>query len=422
MNQNYFVKCGVCGAGHRVRIQAGYLNCYPVRFYCGECGSRICGEVRLDPSKAKVDFVLDRSMAAFSCDEYPESAYLVECSGELLTKKMYKQQLNILSLSAGSNPFFEAIRVIGLKKLDSYISKVVDCLEYYEHSWESVFRAMHLFIVGNKNYALDQIAFCESNIFSEHCMEEMQFEERVDRLFWLGVPMLASEETFERAIQAKSYMQGIESEKIKELCNYQKTNGEDARFILGEILDVVDSFASHFSSLIPAFTYQLSVGAYNLNTFGTNSCTLEDIRSLYCDAYELMGRLVCILIGLDNIIRDQSFDAMPQDTAGLPKDYSKLKGVAKGMLLKLLMKGPFIDLLNPAWSTDLRNAFSHKGFKIDSKKQLIQIIEKDGTIHPEKNLWLIDAMCQCVEMVRNLCVCWEIVYCLGLIGAGEDEI
>ena len=36
-------------------------------------------------------------MATFSCDEYPESAYLVECSGELLTKKMYSMTDDIYS-------------------------------------------------------------------------------------------------------------------------------------------------------------------------------------------------------------------------------------------------------------------------------------------------------------------------------------
>ncbi len=415
MNQNYFIKCSVCGACHRVRIQAGYLNCYPVRFYCGECGSRICGEVRLDPLKAKVDFVLDESTAASFCHEYPKSAYLVECSGELLTKKMHKQQLDTTSFFKTSNPFFEAIKVIDQDKFCSYIRKVVGCLGYYEHSWESVYRALHLFTIRNEKYALNQIAFCEADIFPDYCIEETQFGERVDRLFWLGIPMLASEETFDRALQAKSFMRKIKPEKAKELIDYQKTIDEDARSVLSEILDVVDCFANLFPSLIPAFTYQLSEEKYDLNSFGTNSCTLEDIRSIYCDAYELLGRLTCILIGLDNIIRSRSFDTMPQNTAGLPKDFFKLKGIAKGTLLKLPLKGAFIDLLNPAWSVDLRNAFSHKGFKIDPKEQLIHVVEKDGTIHHEKDLWIMDAMCQCVEMVRNLCVCWEIMLCLDLV-------
>ena len=62
--KNFFVTCGVCGCVHRVRVQAGFVNDYPVRYLCPQCRNRIDGAVHLDPSCALIDFNLDPGTVA----------------------------------------------------------------------------------------------------------------------------------------------------------------------------------------------------------------------------------------------------------------------------------------------------------------------------------------------------------------------
>mgnify|MGYP000122796180 FL=1 len=41
--------------------------------------------------------------------------------------------------------------------------------------------------------------------------------------------------------------------------------------------------------------------AYDLEKYGTFCCTPSDIEKLYCREYELIGSLLVLFIGLDNI-------------------------------------------------------------------------------------------------------------------------
>ncbi len=419
MNKNYFVRCDVCETWHRVRIQAGYLNDYAVRFYCGECNSRICGNVHLDPKDATVEYRLAKGALASIGEAMPEECYLVECSGELLTKKMSYQRLDNLSSLVSTNPFFATIGMIDPESFSCHIASIDSGINHYDVVWEHVYRALRLYNQGSGHLADEQIMHCEK-LLKEEQYEGMSLADRVRRLSWNGMPIFSTDEAVKRALKAERLIKQMDLSAITELVNYYNLNGEDLNTLLGKILHTADSFAKCFTFLIPAFTYQALNRQYDLNIYGTNLCTIEDISNIYCLGYELLGQLVPLLIGLDNIHRSGAFDNMPNNTAGLPRDYERLKTTAKGSLLKLSIPGEFVSLINKCWSRDLRNAFSHNGYRADSKDQLIQIVETDGSIDNTKSLWLIDAMCQCIDMLRNIFVCRDII--LVLMNLAEHEI
>ena len=377
MNKNYFVRCDVCETWHRVRIQAGYLNDYAVRFYCGECNSRICGNVHLDPKDATVEYRLAKGALASIGEAMPEECYLVECSGELLTKKMSYQRLDNLSSLVSTNPFFATIGMIDPESFSCHIASIDSGINHYDVVWEHVYRALRLYNQGSGHLADEQIMHCEK-LLKEEQYEGMSLADRVRRLSWNGMPIFSTDEAVKRALKAERLIKQMDLSAITELVNYYNLNGEDLNTLLGKILHTADSFAKCFTFLIPAFTYQALNRQYDLNIYGTNLCTIEDISNIYCLGYELLGQLVPLLIG------------------------------------------EFVSLINKCWSRDLRNAFSHNGYRADSKDQLIQIVETDGSIDNTKSLWLIDAMCQCIDMLRNIFVCRDII--LVLMNLAEHDI
>lgn len=86
--KNFFVTCGVCGCVHRVRVQAGFVNDYPVRYLCPQCRNRIDGAVHLDASCALIDFNLDPGTVASMGGNLDCARIIVELSGELPSYKI----------------------------------------------------------------------------------------------------------------------------------------------------------------------------------------------------------------------------------------------------------------------------------------------------------------------------------------------
>jgi hypothetical protein len=84
MNVRQFLKCNVCDSIIFVRTQLGWLEEYPIRVHCGNCGILISGKAYQDPFKGLFKITFDNST------NVPETEpdYYIEASGELLTEKL----------------------------------------------------------------------------------------------------------------------------------------------------------------------------------------------------------------------------------------------------------------------------------------------------------------------------------------------
>ncbi|MEA5020861.1 MAG: hypothetical protein VB027_10905 [Gordonibacter sp.] len=416
MNQNYFVKCGVCGALHRVRIQAGYLEDYPVHFYCGMCDTPILGSVHLNPNIARVDYVLDEGSLAkkveidFSGDmSQRDLSYLVECSGELLTKKLTEDSLGDLHAMVGSNPFFRAVELIGPDRLNIYVKSMVEAIEHYRNVYPKIESTLRLFFNGQNNLAYNLLCNLTGESELDYPPSYNNLLVLAKRLSWDSTPLLADKSTEKRADEAVKMVRGLDYEKTNRLIGFYGDHGEDVFKLLGGCLELVSKYSKCFPYLITAFTYQESEGRYDLEKYGSSLCTVEDIRALYSDCYESLGKLVCFLIGLDNIEERSSFEKMGDGAPARSFEnlYSK---VSKGKLYERVGSGSYTSLVTQCWNRNLRNAFDHNSYKADSKSQAIIIVEDDGSIDDGKAVWIIEACCQCIEMLRSILVIREILF------------
>ena len=56
MVYNGFIKCEVCGAVTRIRMQVGWLDGHPIAVACQKCGISLSGKVNIDQDSCGLSF------------------------------------------------------------------------------------------------------------------------------------------------------------------------------------------------------------------------------------------------------------------------------------------------------------------------------------------------------------------------------
>ncbi|WP_294439218.1 hypothetical protein [uncultured Slackia sp.] len=416
MNYNVGVVCNACGSWHRVRIQAGYLSKYPVQFYCGKCGSPIRGTIRHFPEKHIVRFELEVGAPATEKKFDPSGgtipgAYLVECSGELLTNKMEFQPTGDLGTLVRSNPFFNAMFIFGPEKLSAYTREIVTALEFYSCSWPSRESAIRL-LLGNRKVEAESVLGITLN--------EQSSIEAAHNLTKESLPVLIDGETLCRADAARRHVRALDRVQLSKMALFYEDHDLEIPLMTKSCMRLFSNFARRFSSFIPGFTYLASEKGYDLSRYGSYLCCVEDLRGIYGDCFELLGDFSRILIGMDNIACRGQYDLMAEDAPA--KSFEKLlTGAPKGKILNQAESGAYTSLIGKCcWNANLRNAFDHNSYDVESKSQEIRIINNDGSIDHEQDIYVVEMVCQCIGMLRSLYVMEAVaVEVGGLTGATE---
>lgn len=415
MNQNYFVKCSVCGALHRVRIQAGYLNDYPTRFYCGKCGVLIKGEVHLFPEEGSVVFELEpHSRADIVHPEIDPSVpcdyYLIECSGELLTRKTCSKMGTPLMDMTGGNPYFVAVMAFGQEELQEFIEVVDRFLYLIETEWPGKRVIFELFFNGDGLLAKQEIMKCLDP--AEYpCSNPLELLGAIHDLGAMLMPVVYDEPFLADLNDMMDLLGMVDEGKSYELTSFLESCDMGPAAILKKTQVLIYEFVEHFEYLIPAYGLGFSRKEYDFEVQGTVSCSVEDIKQFYIDCYETLARLVVLFIGLDNIAERGSFDRMRE--GGAVGSYENLvTRSSKGNILRCADGGPFTSIGQKCWDRDLRNAFGHNSYELDKANQRIKIIGNNGRESEEKSVWVIEAACQCVNMFRYAMLIREAAFAL----------
>lgn len=408
--KNFFVTCGVCGCVHRVRVQAGFINDYPVRYLCPQCRNRIDGAVHLDPSCALIDFNLDPGTVASMGGNLDCARVMVELSGELPSYKISMEHCACMT-----SPFIRASGLIPFDELSEYVSDVVYCLHYYREDWPTLRTALQLYCDGHDDYADKVLSEFEWKLLGED-NRHYPLLNRIARMSWLGLPMIAGSDAHERAVECKKLFSGLETGALLSLAGYYLKTDMTAKSLLAEINEVLDSVAESYPVLLNGFTFLMAGDAYDLEKYGTFCCTPSDIEKLYYREYELIGSLLVLFIGLDNIERNGAFDVMPKGVDLGAKSFDKLSVAPKAKRFNAVGTGSFTGLIKQCWNPVLRNAFSHNRTDFDCTTQVIRTLREDGTNDSRGNTYLLEMVRDCILMAREIMVIRDVIF--HFIGRG----
>ena len=141
-----------------------------------------------------------------------------------------------------------------------------------------------------------------------------------------------------------------------------------------------------------------------MEKYGTFCCTPSDIEKLYCREYELIGSLLVLFIGLDNIECNGAFDVMSKGVDLGAKSFDKLSKAPKAKRFNAVGTGPFTGLIKQCWNPVLRNAFSHNRTDFDCATQVIRTLREDGTNDSRGNTYLLEMVRDCILMAQEIMV------------------
>lgn len=114
------IKCQVCGAVTRVRLQVGFQQKHPIVVVCGRCGTSLNGRVAISQTHTGLSFKFENADVIPGIDK---SDYVVECSGEFTVRKFRRDDEGKVDLS----PFMRNMSRMGSKRYDEYCRTISKC-------------------------------------------------------------------------------------------------------------------------------------------------------------------------------------------------------------------------------------------------------------------------------------------------------
>lgn len=121
---------------------------------------------------------------------------------------------------------------------------------------------------------------------------------------------------------------------------------------------MLSKFMDILPNLIPAIS-AMQYKSINYEEQGISTCSFEDIKIFYIDAYEKILSFIHIPICLDNIKYRGKYD-----TFNFSKHFDDFMKKKKGNKLKEISKGEFFSsMINFPIDNKLRNAIGHKDYE-----------------------------------------------------------
>ena len=171
-------------------------------------------------------------------------------------------------------------------------------------------------------------------------------------------------------------------------------------------LKLKNEYLSIFKFLAPAvgLFYYDDASRINKETQGISTCSFNDIKNFYLDAFEILADCCDIVIGLDNIDKRFNYNAFTNRI-----DMIKFRNQTKGVRIKNLSLDEFFaarfNLKTD--SNELRNAVGHNNFEYNGITQKLSFTTAKGE---NKSAYLIDVALECVSLSRSAYVLLFYVY------------
>lgn len=400
MVHNCFIKCQVCGAITRIRLQVGFLTSHPINVACGHCGTSLNGNVIIDQETPGLKYSFENA------DEVQKgnAHYVVECSGEFPTLKPnidHRDNRMILT------PFLRFSRQQRLKDFTQTISK----LNWFQNHWAQYKRILDLFERGDREYLLNEVwKILPRDEFQ--CRNEFEVSRAVhmiEVIYFIGelrhdvVSNLSLSESVLKLLPAQ-----IDS-LIDFLNSYAGYSLKELRSV---IYKMYDEFISVYSYLIPAiFLQYCDKDTIDFKTEGSATSSFDTVKQFSLDAYETLGNLLVIPVALNNIKYRNDYNQCSDvdnqhitldDYIGFRKKSRRYKYCNDTEL--------YTKELRVMLNSDLRNAIGHNDIEYDTVSQEITYTPDPSDRARKEKTYLLEFENEAVHLFQAITVISEYLY------------
>lgn len=409
--------CPTCGKTTLLRVvDGGYLEYYPIRVNCMNCKTLIKGIY--DPKKYLNGFTLYNA-GIRKPDAEPvtinnkneinikNADYIAEISGELPCR--------ITQENKGSLPLSLFLSSVDhLNSMPDRINRLkvfVPNLETWNKQKSIAFQLLSdggiKYISTALNNKIGKYTYeCDHYIKSLHCLQEIVLEE-TKYLFING--------DIEDSISNIIYrLSELDKTKVLEFIN--EINGtEELVYSYRRIIEVFTNFMDIYKYLLPAETYMYFTNKKVENSY-ISTCSFDDLKSFYQDAYESFASLLYIPVCLDNIEKRGDFNAFSDTFKNVKKFYTGernlqwYKSLDNGTRVnKIDLNEYYQNIINLPTKVKLRNAIGHNNFDYDGITQIVKaysIRNKEKIEYEEK---LMNIAIDCLNLAKSSVIYSEII-------------
>lgn len=354
MVYNSFIKCEVCGAVTRIRLQVGLLHSHPIVVACGKCGISLSGEVEIDQKNIGLNFRFKN--ASILSDSM--SDYVVECSGEfpIIKQASESEVTDIIT------PFIRNMdRFVNIESCNEFCQNV-KALRKTSDRWNQYERIIDLYRNGNISYFKKEIY---SVIPSEYCLCRNEFEV-LRAIHLLEIHCFIS--TLRKDVILDNWLSreimSLDLNQLKGLIRYLNNHdGYSLKELQNEIFSTLSAFTKVYGALVPAYALQFFKDEIDYEIEGSTTSSYESVKEFYIDTYETLGNLLIIPVALNNIKYrgDYNLLDLSVDNGGTLDDFI---GKSKANRFHFCTKSEkYTELLKAIINPKARNAIGHKDVK-----------------------------------------------------------
>lgn len=392
MTVNYYIKCPVCNSITRMRSPAGYVYSTPVHIHCGKCNTILTGEFISDNERIKAYFIPS------NCKEVTQQKYdfYGEAAGEMLCDKIKASVNNMNFLPPKPSPIFEFISSFDQNDRANFIDYACYCYELIK-TWDKSQIKYTLFLDEKYDFIKEKYSN-DAKKYGYTLENEFQILRYIYFSLMFDFSGIFNQNYLLKKLCNINY--NFRHLDIKKLTDFISEMEYKNRFkdIQNNLFQLIFSFIKISNYLTPAIgasLYHEPINNQN-HSLGISTCTFEDIKHFYLDAFEILTECSDIVMGLDNIKSRESYDSFKNNLT-----MDKFRKQSKGNKVKFFDYNEFFtqefDLPNN--SIEIRNAIGHKDYSYDGIEQKIEY--RILKTNEKKEIYLVDISIECVRMARS---------------------
>lgn len=407
--------CPICGKKTYMKIEdGGYLKEYPVRFNCINCRALIKGTYNISLPGQKGLILYNAKVEECDVDANSErilnADYVVEISGELPCAKVKAFDCKIIK----TTPFINATDKIDMMDRINRLSYFVKNMEEWKE-WRSI--AFQLLNEGSTDYVPEALKHmmgeysykCDNYLKALHCLQEV-VQEETKHLFYPE-----SEDDIIAGLIADLAV--IDRDKLHQFVN-DKGGTDTLVSDYRKVIEIFSTFMNIYPNILPAETYMRYKTPEPL--LGIATCSFEDLKSFYQDAYESLLSLLYIPVCMDNILMRSDYTSFDSAITGFVNDpgfrgargsdYAKYVGMDNGKKADLINNAePIQKTLRIPVNKDLRNGIGHNNYKYDGLTQTITTFDYRRRNRIKMQTSLMEVALDCLGLARAAVVFGEIL-------------
>ncbi len=408
MTASMYYKCKICGCICNLKYQMGYAKKHPVRYKC-KCGVSIRGM-----------YEEGRGFSFENAETVEEQmpGIVVYCSGEFFTFPPFSVNSFKETVCTVPPPFILATHLL---EYEDYSLEFHHILAYRDEKHAYV-RAL------NELYAAKNYEKIKEVIREKFDPDEEVFPFNNEADFIRATTMInqfqfLNHDGIDRTPKTTKWT-------LKAFTEHSDIYHDFLKFIKDadvletwkmQIHSLCDQVYEKVDLLMPAVSVDFVKDSkvLDLGFFAITTTSFEEIKQLYVDLYELIGRLLVLAIGLDNIILRDDYNAIRtvpdvdiKDLAGIMKMRNK------GNIIKLIDDtAPLESLICMSLNSDIRNSIGHYSYisneVADSFGQKIEFVDSHNKNKSETRS-LLQICYDIWQMYKTLGIFNEIIHHLEM--------